>query len=308
MIRRILLVGCIQAILFVNLTPLIYAKGITVSPSFVQLDLAKENNHVELKYENTTGSAATLTFETKEIRPDTYPSLEFINPNNQNQSESNASWVQYDRDRVTISANSTESIKLSFSQNLSPGGHYAGLIANLSDISDTQKNNAQVTLQGMLVTPIFIRAKEGLREEKVIVSNIETNSYLWSFPYEISILLTNKGNVEVIPFSKLKIQSRDETLISEGIINPESSFLLPSASRRFKSSLQSPAQIVLPGIYTITGKIQTTESEIELKHEIYTLGSWHTYILIALISTILIIIIIIIKLRRNKKPLHYAHL
>lgn len=292
-------------LLFLTQPTPVFAQGITVSPSYVQIDMLSEQNSVTLSYQNTTGSATTLTFEAKGIRPETYPQLQFILPDS-SMPTNTASWLQYDRDRITISPDSTESVTISIPETLSPGGHYAAFIANLSDSLPNSANQAEVALQGMLVTPVFVRAKDGNREERVVVNSIETNSRFWSYPTEATMLLHNKGNIETIPFAKIKINNNSGQTISEGVINQESSFLLPSANMRFRSQLTTQAKIILPGYYKIEGKIQTPLSETEIKYQFFSLGSWHTYIAILLIILITLSSTIIIKIRRKRKELHYA--
>lgn len=277
--------------------------GIVVSPSIVRTDLAEGVDSEEVLYKNETGGSVTLVFSLRQIKPETYPKLEFKN------AAEEVSWVMIDRDRLTLLPGESSKLRLNYAKELSPGGHYAALIAELSDNTELKDpENSHVVLQGMLVTPIFVRAKEGKRLEQLVVGSIETPSVLWSYPSEVILLITNKGNIESAPFSKINVRNSQGEVVSSGIINESSSLLLPSTTRRYASLLESKSDFVLPGRYEISGMIQTSEAEVEIKHNFVTLGSWHIYVLIGLTFLIVVLMIVIWRSPNLRNKLRYVKL
>jgi hypothetical protein len=276
--------------------------GIVVSPSIVRTDLTNGVESTEVHYKNETGAPITLVFSLRSIKADVYPKLEF------ERNEERMLWISTDRDRMTLVQMETGKVKLNYAKELSPGGHYVALVAELSDNLTAGDEKSQVVLQGMLVTPIFVRAKDGNRLEQLIVGSIETPSVLWSYPKEVILLITNKGNVESTPFSKISVLNSKGEVISSGIINESSSLLLPSTTRRYASLLESKSDFVLPGRYEIRGMIQTSESEVEIRHSFLTLGSWHIYVLVGLTLSVLLLVIVIWRSPNFRNRLRYVKL
>ena len=74
---------------------------------------------------------------------------------------------------------------------------------------------------------------------------------MWRLPSSLSLSFSNEGNVHVVPRGAVLIKNSAHKTVAKGIINPESSLILPGHKRTYKVSLASQKQFLWPGRYSV---------------------------------------------------------
>src|SRR6266581_556752 len=137
--------------------------SISVSPSIVRLDLQQDKPEAEVTYTNHTNSPIELTFSARDFAPleDGYKISFFEQPNPQNYKYSLSSWISFDKQ--TIDLNSGESGKLILlvdANKLTPGAHYASILADVQEKSSNAYADT-VHIKTVLSSLLFIRTNTG---------------------------------------------------------------------------------------------------------------------------------------------------
>lgn len=162
-----------------------------------------------------------------------------------------ANWMRLPGgDTVVIPANQTVkvSVLITNRSDLRPGGHYGAVLVT-TDSGDTVRSNVNINQQ--LVSLIFVKKlggeKYGLDLKEVLAD--ETRNRL---PQVVKIKFASTGNVHVIPRGYVEVTDPKGKLVSKAILNPDSSLILPGASRQYTALLQPVSSSNVSGQYTIT--------------------------------------------------------
>lgn len=153
-------------------------------------------------------------------------------------------------DNVIIPANQTINIKINISNrsDLTPGGHYGAVIVT-ADSADTKSGN--VSLSQQLVSLVFVKKlggeKYGLKLKEILAD--KGNGHL---PKSVKLSFFGTGNVHVTPRGYIEVTDPKGKLVAKGIINLDSSLVLPGATRQLVTNLQTVANSNQPGQYKVT--------------------------------------------------------
>jgi hypothetical protein len=114
-------------------------------------------------------------------------------------------------------------------QDLSPGGHYVALIAQLSKLDGSSSASE---LYPALSSLILIR-KEGGEQFNLSMkdTNFPRGMFALFYPVEITLLFQNEGNVHVVPYGRVEVRDIFGRLIRKGTINTSSLNVMPSSRR-----------------------------------------------------------------------------
>ena len=153
-------------------------------------------------------------------------------------------------DTVMIPASQTQRIKVMITNrsDLTPGGHYGAVIVTAAS-TDTVKSNVGISQQ--LVSLVFVKKlggeKYGLRLNEMLADQVKGQ-----LPQSVKLNFASTGNVHVTPRGYIEVTDPKGKLVAKGIINPDSSLILPGASRQLNTVLQSVASSGAVGQYKIT--------------------------------------------------------
>jgi hypothetical protein len=141
-------------------------------------------------------------------------------------------------------------ITIQNSDEMSPGGHYGALIANIQATSKSANSRNQIKLNQELVSLLFVKKvggeAYGLQAESL---KVKGGSII---PDTANIVFKNTGNVHVVPRGYIEVTDAKGLVVAKGIINPESTLVLPDKSREYTTILQPVEKPVRTGEYTVT--------------------------------------------------------
>lgn len=150
-----------------------------------------------------------------------------------------AKWMALTEDPVfTLQNGQVKSVPITIlnSSEMAPGGHYGALIAEIQDTSKSKGSANQISLKQELVSLLFIK-KVGGETYGLKMESMSANGGL-STPDSINIVFKNTGNVHVVPRGYIELTDAKGGVVAKGIINPESTLVLPEKKRQFITVLQ----------------------------------------------------------------------
>lgn len=121
---------------------------------------------------------------------------------------------------------------------LSPGGHYAAIIASSDDVNIS--GNDQVSIRPKISSLIFATKTGGETYDMQVVGTSHNGS-LWKAPTSATIRVKNTGNTQLVPRGIVSLMSKDQ-LFGRGVINEQSGYVLPETFRQFSVDLKSQNQ------------------------------------------------------------------
>ena len=129
-------------------------------------------------------------------------------------------------------------------EDLSPGGHYGAVIASFVSGNSGLDNN-KVALNQQLVSYFFVKKLGGEKYGLELKSfTADKNNGL---PSTVSLKFASTGNVHVVPRGFIRVTDDKNREVAKGIINPESTLILPSVEREFKTTITAVDQSLLKG-------------------------------------------------------------
>ena len=134
------------------------------------------------------------------------------------------------------------------STDLAPGGHYGAALVGLSDA--TQSSGSNVSVRQELVSLFFVK-KQGGEQYGLDLQDLAVDNPR-ALPDKVTMRFANTGNVHVVPRGYVEVTDPGGKLIAKGIINPESTLVMPESTRQFVSLLQPVASSNVPGVYRVT--------------------------------------------------------
>jgi len=160
-------------------------------------------------------------------------------------------WMKLDKSDVTLEASQKTSIKINISNDdqLSAGGHYGALLATVVN-NGGNRTNYQVALNQAFSSLIFL-TKTGGEKYNLNLESYHTDYSLFGLPKSVDLLFKNNGNTHITPHGVIEVTDWNNRVVRKGIINTDSSILLPETSRRVKASLASAYTSLVPGMYKV---------------------------------------------------------
>lgn len=162
-----------------------------------------------------------------------------------------AKWVVLSRNLVTIAPKGRETVAFTIKNDdsLSPGGHYGALIVRRARDRGGEPKR-RIALSPEAASLLFLR-KVGGEVYGLALTRISSNDNLWHLPSEVNLPFKNEGNTHVVPRGIVRIKTASGEEIAKGIINPESSVILPEHTRNFTVTLRSQTRVIWPGKYHV---------------------------------------------------------
>jgi uncharacterized protein YneF (UPF0154 family) len=151
---------------------------------------------------------------------------------------------------VTLGPKSTRKItaRIDDVSKLAPGGHYAAILAQALPTGTPGKGN-RVTINQVVSSLVFLEtAGQGTKTLELLPPKIGGISF--SLPQDINLVFKATGNTQTIPRGVVTID-RGGAEIGRGIINENSSLLLPGSTRLLQTSVSGDKHPWLPGRYTM---------------------------------------------------------
>lgn len=173
--------------------------------------------------------------------------------------------IQLDQTEIELPAGKSINlgVRISDSDALSPGGHYAAII-----ISQKQEPGEQVPLEPAVSVALFIVKEDGaVREVDAFLPRIP--SVLLHLPTSADITFTTSGNVDVVPHASVTIVRTVSTnIFAQGVVNETATPLYPGKELRLRSTFTNVQTARWPGKYAMliryryAGQTEATEKAV----------------------------------------------
>lgn len=136
------------------------------------------------------------------------------------------------------------SVKVADTSKLAPGGHYAAIIAQVIDAG-----TGQVAIEQSISSLVFLEtAGQGTKSMNLV--NLPDRGIATRLPDEINTVFKATGNTQVVPRGLITI-SQGGSEVMRGIINPDSSLILPNSTRLLQTKIGGNRQPWATGMYTL---------------------------------------------------------
>lgn len=233
----------ISVTLYVVPFTLVYAapiqKGLEVNPAYTEvvLDTPNQEKTVEIKYTNNTDQPLTLNLSPKDFRQNEEGSTySFVN-DSKNYSYSLSSFLSLESDQIEILPHQSKvfKVKIKNREDISPGGHYAALIAKFT----IDENKSPNTVIPALTSLVLLR-KVGGEQFRLILQNVSFPNVplVINEPERIYLTFRNDGNIHLVPYGRVEITDQFGRLIKKGVINEDSKIVFPESRRDIVARMQ----------------------------------------------------------------------
>ncbi len=148
-------------------------------------------------------------------------------------------------------------VRILNSDSLSPGGHYAALIASF-----TQDNAHSFGRVVPAVTSVLLVRKTGGERYGVSLRSFEFPPVVTTtLPKTIAFRLENTGNTHGTPRGVIEIFDLTGRIVAKGIVNEESAILLPESRRQIRVEIKPVDQIFPIMLYrlTLSGRLEPSD-------------------------------------------------
>ena len=155
-----------------------------------------------------------------------------------------------DAPKITILPNSSKEVTTTIANvgMLAPGGHYGAIIAKVVD-TQTANGKNKLAIQQSVSSLVFLEtAGQGTRTMNLI--SLPAQGLSFSMPSEVNLVFKATGNTQTIPRGVVTI-SHNEHVVQQGLINPDSSLILPGSTRLLQTPLSGDRHPWLAGTYVL---------------------------------------------------------
>ena len=229
-------------------------KGITISPPLKEIILNTGLIEAVTKITITNNSGRNVIANLRIVdfeATDELGAVTFIDDGNPTK-YALASWVSL-RQGNSVSIPNTKSVEVPVTiingEGLAPGGHYGALVASIVT-DDPALAGKTVTLKQQVTSLLFVK-KIGGESYGLELESFNPLEY-GKVPSEVSTRFKNTGNTHVVPRGYIEVKDPKGILVSKGILNPESTMILPDKNRQFSVIMQPVTDSSKSGRYTIT--------------------------------------------------------
>jgi len=193
---------------------------------------------------------------------------------------------------------STIPVHISNRADLSPGGHYGAVVVTLGTAK--QAGNTQASFKEELVSLLLVN-KRGGEEYGLQLQSFSTNTNT-AIPSTANLKFRATGNVHVVPRGYIEVADPKGKMVAKGIINTQSTVLLPGTSRQFVTALEPIGNSTVTGKYKVTAYYRYDDQKKFSSQSIYVMRLTRSLPLVILaVITGLVGLLFIHRLVRNKR-------
>jgi len=283
-------------------------KGITLSPPLQNLILGSglTEAHINITLTNKSGKDVATNISLVDFQAlDAFGGVTLDQVDTPVTKYSLAHWMSLPNGpSLTIPNNTTATVPVNISntKDLAPGGHYGAVIFSLDTVGSGTNG---VSLKQRLVSLLFIDKSGG------DVPGLQLDSFtpntLHTIPQDVTMMFKGTGNVHVVPRGFITVTDAHDKLIAKGIINPESTIVMPGAERQFVSILQPVNSASSTGKFTLTVHYRYDGTEnFATKSLTFKLGLFSRPTVIIAAAALVIIVVVVLRFRSRRKHRFYS--
>lgn len=228
--------------------------GLTITPALQHLVVNGDQGTQEgtFSVQNDSDQAATFELSTVDMGTlDDTGGLIFSGlPQDYQKKHGLANWVQLPQTTLDIAAGKVATVRFNIKNDvsLSPGGHYGAII--VKQANRQAGADKQVSLSPQAASLLFL-LKRGGEIYQLTLQNIKAPHSAWRLPTKVELPFKNEGNVHLVPRGVVSLKNMRGAEVARGVINPESSMVLPERTRTLYVSFDKNAKVTWPGRYTV---------------------------------------------------------
>ncbi len=168
------------------------------------------------------------------------------------QSYDRASWIALESDSVTVPAGGTAELRgrLVNTPDLAPGGHYGSILFDAGNPDVLRSGPANIALEQRISALVFMKKMGGERYGMEFVSSSMDRDIFGSVR-SMRLAFRNMGNVHIVPRGRSDLLDPRGRLVAKGIVNEDSSIVLPGATRDIVVKMRPVMTAWVPGVYTL---------------------------------------------------------
>lgn len=297
--KRLRLLAGLLAIVCLGISTVAWAdNGITITPPLQDFVISnKPDNQIEIELINHTAKPASFSLTTEDFGSlDQSGGVIFINPN-QHSKFGLAQFLSLPVSKVSLDAGQSAKVVINLlSAGIGPGGHYGAVLFH--QIGPSNKNSVNAT--AVLASLIFAH-KHGGEIYRLNLNSATIQKNWFHLPTLVSLKFNNSGNIHTVPRGVVRLSDQSGRVVAKGIINTDSSIILPEESRQLAVPLSIIKRAALPGRYHLAVDYRN-DADVTVSH--YRQTFWYvpvgsSVVLAALVLGIITLLVVIIaKLRR----------
>lgn len=182
---------------------------------------------------------------------------------------------------------------------LAPGGHYGAIVITLNTVSPSPSGNQRAGFKQELISLLLVK-KLGGEHYGLRLQSFSADSKR-DIPKSASLDFKSTGNVHVVPRGFVRVTDPKGKLVAKGILNPESTIILPDTSRQLATPLKPVADSKLPGRYKLTAYYRYDGQEQFSTRTIYVNRFvWSLPLVAAMIITGTIVLLMLRKIHQKR--------
>lgn len=158
-----------------------------------------------------------------------------------------ANWLELNKTSFDLGAGQQTQVKVTIrnDNDLAPGAHYAAVITSASRVSQAA---GQLTITPKVSSLVFATKLGGEFYDIHLVS-ISHNGSFRNLPTNVSLRIKSTGNTYIVPRGVVSLKQNSRVL-ARGIINPQSSIVLPETIRNFDVPVSPVAKLSRGFLYS----------------------------------------------------------
>lgn len=272
--------------------------GVEIAPAVIDVTLKQADEELPIQLQLTNHTGKTITLELFPIdfeQKDENGTPGFLGENSGSYSYSLASFLSFETQSVTLSPGETRPFVVTVKnrQDLSPGGHYAAVVARL--VSDKTPTASTVS---PAVSSLILLRKTGGERYNLSLKNVDfpDGTVVLGYHEDVQLLFQNEGNVHLTPYGTAVIKDMFGRILYQGVLNTPSSKVLPESRRLISLHLRTLALSfpVSVNTFTINGTDSLQKTHFLYEQSFVYLNPW-------LASLFIILIVFILIWRRRSK-------
>lgn len=208
--------------------------SIQIEPAYIEvvLDEKSSEKSFDITVKNNSSKNISLDifpidFQSSGVRG----GVTFLGQDISSYSYSLSSFLSFETNRLDIDLGEERKLTVTVRNrpDLSPGGHYAAVVARL--VSDPKTSDTNI-ISPALSSLIFMR-KEGGEIFNLSIKEVDFPNSAVSFglPREVEAVFQNDGNVHVVPYGRLEVKDIFGRILYKGVLNTSSAIVMPETRR-----------------------------------------------------------------------------
>lgn len=229
--------------------------GLALEPVFQNISFSADSTQTDflVTLTNTTTEALTLRPSVVDFGSlDESGGVAFLGTvDNLERKYSLASWMRPEKDVIFLDPGEKEELRV-FIENrdsLSPGGHYGAVLFQIG--ADSLSSDENVVSVSQSISMLVFAQKKGGERYDLEFKGAERSKNPLFVPMRVRLRFQNGGNTHVVPRGRVTLSDPLGRVVKKGVINPESSLILPETQRIYATEMQSLAWVFFPGFYTM---------------------------------------------------------